>query len=58
MKQYILTMCMLIAAAVSANCQTSVVKPGERPEVLIETTMGNVYNCTTRLRSIATTSLS
>ena len=29
-------MCMLIAAAVSANGQTSVVKPGERPEVLIE----------------------
>jgi len=42
MKQYILTMCMLIATAVSANCQTSVVKPGERPEVLIETTMGNI----------------
>lgn len=33
---------MLIATAVSANCQTSVVKPGERPEVLIETTMGNI----------------
>lgn len=38
MKQYILIMCMLIAAAVWANGQTSVVKPGERPEVLIETT--------------------
>ena len=33
---------MVIAAVVSANCQTSVVKPGERPEVLIETTMGNI----------------
>ena len=42
MKQYILIMCMLIAAAVSANGQTSVVKPSERPEVLIETTMGNI----------------
>lgn len=35
-------MYLVIAAVVSANCQTSVVKPGERPEVLIETTMGYI----------------
>lgn len=42
MKRLLFTLFTLCVAALSLNAQTAVAKPGERPEVLIETTMGNI----------------
>lgn len=53
MKRILLTLCGLLMT-ILATAQTTTVKPGERPEVLIETTMGNIrvqlYNETLKHR--------
>ena len=42
MKRFLLALATLLAVLLPAGAQTATVKPGERPEILIETTMGNI----------------